>query len=139
MMNKVIVAGRLVRDCEMKYIQNGQALTKFTIAVQEDYKGKDGKYGVNYIDVVCWGKLGEFVGEYCGEKGLRVIVEGMLKQNVWKDQHTGKTMSKIHINAGRVKPIDWAGSRQENSQSNYNNEERFSTDSSDFMDGDTPF
>ena len=138
-MNSVALIGRIVRDIELKYLPNGKGMCKFTVAVQENYKNKDGKYGVNFINVVAWGRTAEFIAEHCGDKGLRIAVEGSLKQNTWKDKE-GQSRSDIHVNAAKVEPIDWAGSRQQsgNSQNDYS-EEKYSTDSSDYMDDDVPF
>lgn len=138
-MNNVVLTGRIVRDVELRYLQNGKGMCKFTIAVQDDYKGKDGKYGANFINVVAWGRTAEFIAEHCGDKGLRIGVEGSLKQNTWKDKE-GKNRNDISVNANKVEPIDWAGSRQqaESSQNDYS-EEKYSMDSNDFMDDDAPF
>ena len=135
-MNRYAATGRIVRDVELRYLQNGKGVCKFTIAVQDDYKGKDGKYGVNFINVTAWGRTAEFIAEHCGDKGLRILIEGSLKQNIWKDKE-GKNRNEIYVNAGKVEPIDWAGSQVK--QQNDYEEERYSSDSSDFADEDSPF
>lgn len=138
-MNNVVLTGRIVRDVELRFMQNGKGMCKFTLAVQEDYKGKDGKYGVNFINVTAWGRTAEFIAEHCGDKGLRIGVEGSLKQSTWKDKE-GKNRSEIYVNVAKVEPIDWAGSRQQaESSSNGYSEEKYSSDSSNFMDEDSPF
>ena len=139
-MNKVILIGRLARDCEFRTLPSGKVMNNFTLAVQEDYKGKDGKYGANFIDVIAWEKAAEFVVNYCGDKGLRVAVEGSLKQNKWQDKTTGKQRSKIVVYASKIEPIDWAGSQQRQQQPMQNKgNEDYSMDSNDFVDDDMPF
>jgi len=138
-MNKYAATGRIVRDVELKYSQGGKALCKFTLAVPDDYKNKDGKYGVNFINMVAWGRTAEFIAEHCGDKGLRILIEGSLKQSTWKDKE-GRNRNDISVNIAKVEPIDWAGSRQQTGtpHSDYS-EEKYSTDSSNFMDDDAPF
>ena len=59
-LNKVIVAGNLTRDPEMKFLANETALAKFSIATNRRYKGGDGqmKEEVTYLDIEAWGRTG---------------------------------------------------------------------------------
>ena len=43
-MNKVELTGRLTADPELRYNDSGKAFTRFTLAVQRNYKNKDGEY-----------------------------------------------------------------------------------------------
>lgn len=75
-MNKVILIGRLTRDPELRYSQQGIAVTNFTVAVDRRYGGEDKQ--ADFIDVVAWRKLAEIVGEHC-RKGQLVVVEGRIE------------------------------------------------------------
>jgi single-strand DNA-binding protein len=66
--------GNLVRDPEIRYVQSGSPVTKFTIAVNRRTKQDD---SVDYIDVVAWDKLAETSNTYL-TKGMPVLVEGRL-------------------------------------------------------------
>ena len=78
-LNHVMIAGRLTRDPELKYIPSGAAVCNFAIAASKKYRTKDGeqKEDVVFVNVTCWGKTAEFVGENFA-KGLAILVEGRL-------------------------------------------------------------
>ena len=43
MLNKICLVGRMTKDPELKYLQNGTAVTTFTLAVDRTFKNKNGK------------------------------------------------------------------------------------------------
>lgn len=49
-MNKSILMGRLSADPEFRQTENGISVCRFTVAVQEDYKNKDGSRDVDFIN-----------------------------------------------------------------------------------------
>lgn len=98
--NHAVLIGRLTRDAELKYTTAGQAVCKFSIAVNR--RKKDGDNWVeeaNFFDVVLWGKTGEAIGKYL-TKGKQVAVEGELRQDRWEQD--GQHRSKVEIMAGNV-------------------------------------
>ncbi len=72
--NRVILIGNLVRDPEIRHVQSGSAVAKFTIAVNRRTKQDD---AVDFIDIVAWDKLAETSNSYL-KKGVPVLVEGRL-------------------------------------------------------------
>lgn len=112
-LNTVIIAGRLTRDPELKYIQSGRAVCTVSIANTRYYKDKSGerKEDTSFIDATCWDKFAEYVGEKM-KKGRPVIVEGRLKSESWEDKTSGQKRSKIQIMASRITPLDWDGEKQ---------------------------
>lgn len=52
MLNKIIIMGRLTRDPELRHTQSDTAVTSFTLAVDRDFKGEDGKRATDFIDIV---------------------------------------------------------------------------------------
>lgn len=64
--NKVLLAGRLTRDPEMRSLASGKSVTNFNIATNEFAGGKE---KAEYHTVVTWDKLAEVCGQYLG-KGL---------------------------------------------------------------------
>jgi len=107
-LNKVIIAGRLTRDPELRYTSGGLAFCKVCIANTRYFRKKDGTRGEEdmFVDFVVWDKQAEYVGERL-RKGRPVLVEGRLKSDSWEDKTTGQKRSKIEINAQRVVPLDW--------------------------------
>lgn len=107
-LNKVLLAGRLTREPELSFIQSGKALCKLGLAVSKKFKTKGGeqKEETIFINVTCWGKTAEYVGEKLA-KGRPVIVEGRLKSDEWEDKNTGQKRTSIEITADRVQALDW--------------------------------
>lgn len=101
--NKIMVAGNLTRDVEMKYMPNGKAVANFSIAVNDSYK-KDGEGNVSYLDIVVFEKQAENCNEYLS-KGSPVFIEGKLKQRRWEAQD-GSKRSKVEIVAHNVQFLD---------------------------------
>lgn len=107
-LNKVFLAGRLTRDPELRYIPSGKAVCEFGLAVSRKYKSKDGEMREDtvFIEVTCWDKTAEFVGEKL-KKGRPLIVEGRLKSDSWDDKNTGQKRTKIGVTADRVQFLEW--------------------------------
>jgi len=100
--NKIILIGRLTRDPEPKYTQNGVAVTKFNIAVDRPFsKEKE----VDYIDIVTWQKLAEICSSQLG-KGRLVAVEGRLQIRSYEDNQ-GSKRKAAEVVAESVKFLDW--------------------------------
>lgn len=73
--NKIILMGRLTRDPECRFTQNGKQVTQFTIAVDDGYG--DNKT-TSFINIVVWGKIAEACGNNL-VKGQRALVDGRLQ------------------------------------------------------------
>lgn len=99
--NRVVLAGNLVKDPELRYMPSGAAVASFTIALNRRYR-QDGelKEEVSYIDVVAFGKQGETVSNYL-KKGRAVLLEGRIQQRRWETKE-GERRSKIEVVADRV-------------------------------------
>lgn len=77
-MNKVILAGRLTRDPDMKYAQGGgTAIARYTLAVDRRFK-RDGEQSADFISCVAFGKSAEFALQYL-RKGMKMIVTGRIQ------------------------------------------------------------
>jgi single-strand DNA-binding protein len=94
-LNHVVLIGRLTRDAELKYTANGQAVCKFSIAVNRRRKNGDQWVDdVNFFDIVVWGRQGESLNQYL-IKGKLVGVDGELRQDRWEQD--GQNRSKVEI------------------------------------------
>lgn len=78
-LNKVIIAGNLARDPDVRYTVNRRAWARFSVAVNYRYKDQNGEYkdGVDYIPVSVWGAQADNCGKYL-KKGSPVIIEGRI-------------------------------------------------------------
>lgn len=137
-MNVVMISGRLTRDVKLSYTAGGVALGKFSLAVQEDFKNKQGEREVNFIDCVAWRQSAEFMDKYT-QKGNRVMVAGRLKQDRWEDKE-GKKRNKLSVVVAKVEPIDWAGD-EDGGKGNTRGDTRGADrgDDGDIQDEDMPF
>lgn len=100
MLNVICLMGRMVHDPEVKYTQNGAAVTTFAIAVERNRAGQDGNRPVDYIDVVAWQKTAEFVGKYF-RKGAMIAVNGSLQTRSYEDKE-GKKRKVFEVVADNV-------------------------------------
>ena len=113
--NLVVIAGRLTRDPEVKFIASGKAVCNFSIANSRFFKDKSGekKEETSFVEVTCWDKTAEWVGESI-KKGRPVLVEGRLKSESWEDKTTGQKRSRTGVSATSVLPLDWDSEKGEN-------------------------
>lgn len=88
MLNHIDLAGRLVRDPELRRTQSGKAVTSFTLACDRDFKADDGPTA-DFVDVVTWGATAEFVDKYFA-KGRMAVVSGRLQIRGWTDKDGNK-------------------------------------------------
>ena len=89
--NKVILVGHLGRDPELRYTQNGQAVTNFSLATSESYSKKDGEREdrTEWHRIVAWGRLAEICAEYLS-KGRQIYIEGRIQTREWEDREGEK-------------------------------------------------
>ena len=90
-MNKVILMGRLTRDPETRYTQDGLAIARYSLAVTRRFR-RQCEAEADFIDCVAFGKGGEFAGKYfC--KGQQVAVVGRLQIRDWQDKDGNRRRS----------------------------------------------
>ena len=95
-MNKCHFFGRLVKDVDILYNDKTQkAIARFSIAVNREYKNKDGKYDADFFNCVAFDKRGEIIGNSFS-KGSKICVWGAMRQEHWQDKegnkHTGYSL-----------------------------------------------
>nr|WP_279040872.1 single-stranded DNA-binding protein [Snodgrassella alvi] len=78
--NKVILVGRLGRDPETRYMPNGDAITNFSLATDEQWRDRNGERQTRaeWHNVSLYGKLGEIANQYL-RKGSQVFIEGKIQ------------------------------------------------------------
>ncbi len=95
--NKVILIGNLGRDPETRYMQNGNAVTNFSIATSETWRDKSSnekQERTEWHNIVCFAKLGEIAGEYL-KKGSKVFIEGSLRTSSWEADGVKKYKTEV--------------------------------------------
>lgn len=85
--NKVILVGNLGKDPEVRYLEQGVAVARITVATTESYKNKEGKRveTTEWHNVVLWRGLAEVTEKYL-KKGNQVYIEGKLRTKSWDDK-----------------------------------------------------
>ena len=99
MYNHTGLQGRLTADPELRYTQQGTAITSFTLASDTGRKTKDGKKITNFIECVAWRAQAEFVCKYLS-KGRLVLVEGELTSRSYEDKD-GNRRKAVEITVAR--------------------------------------
>ncbi len=96
--NKVILAGNLTRDPELRYTPKGSAVAKIGMAVNRTWKTESGetREEVSFIDIEAWGRQAEVIAQYM-RKGRPLLVEGRLKLDTWEDKNTHQKQSKLKV------------------------------------------
>lgn len=96
--NKVILAGNLTRDPELRYTPAGKAIARITLAINRNWKTETGetKEEVTFVEVDAFGRQAEIIGQYM-KKGRPFLVEGRLKLDQWEDKNTHQKQSKLKV------------------------------------------
>ena len=96
--NKVILAGNLTRDPELRYTPKGTAIAKFGMAINRTWRTDTGetKEEVTFVDLDAFGKQAETLAQYM-KKGSPLLVEGRLKLDQWDDKQTGQKRSRMGV------------------------------------------
>jgi len=110
MYHKIIIAGNLGRDPEMRYTPDGTPVTDFSVATNRRWTNADGSQGEEtvWFRVTAWRKLAELCNQYLS-KGRAVLVEGRLNADketggprVWTG-NDGKARASFEITALTVR------------------------------------
>lgn len=89
MLNHICIAGRMVRDPELRRLDNGTAVTSFSIACERDFKNKNDEKETDFVDVVAYRNTAEFVSKYF-TKGRMSVVSGRLQIRNYTDKDGNK-------------------------------------------------
>ncbi len=87
MINKVILIGNLGRDPEVKTLESGTKMARFSVATNESYKDKSGEWQTltEWHNIVLWRSLAERAEREL-KKGNMVYIDGKLTTRKWSDK-----------------------------------------------------
>ena len=105
-MTKVILAGRLARDPEMRYTTSGKAVASFSLAVNRRFgrNAGDQQQTADFIPIIAWEKLAEICGNNL-IKGSQVLVEGRMQVRSYEIEFMGsKQQRDPNANGGGFAP-----------------------------------
>ncbi|HTG45212.1 MAG TPA: single-stranded DNA-binding protein [Verrucomicrobiae bacterium] len=111
--NKVILAGNLTRDPELRYTPGGLAIAKFGLAINRKWKDQSGeqKEEVTFVDVDAFGKQAELIGQFL-KKGRPLLVEGRLRLDSWEDKQTQQKRSRLGVVLESMTFLDSGSTRE---------------------------
>ncbi len=116
-MNSVLLIGRLTRDPELRYLSNGMAVSRFSIAVDKDLSREKkqefeskGQPTADFINIVVWGKQAENCANYL-VKGRLVAIQGRIQTGSYTAQDGSKRYT-TDVVADRVQFLEWGETKQ---------------------------
>lgn len=91
MVNKVILIGNVGADPDVRYLDGGVAVTRFSLATTEIYNNKNGERvsQTEWHNIVLWRNLAQVAEKYV-KKGMTLYIEGRLRTRTWDDQNGNK-------------------------------------------------
>lgn len=103
MINKCIIAGRLVYDLEVKRTPNEVAVINNMVAVDREKKNSQGEKVADFIPFTVWGKSAEYLYNY-GAKGDLIVIQGSLRIDSYQTSD-GSNKKKYYINSDTINII----------------------------------
>ena len=106
MINKVILLGNLGKDPEVRHLENGNVVARFSLATNENYRDKDGQWQTRteWHDITVWGPQAERIAQQL-HKGSMVYLEGKITHRKWQDRD-GRDRYSTDIVANLVRSLD---------------------------------
>jgi single-strand DNA-binding protein len=101
--NRVVLAGNLTRNPELRYTSSNTPVCEVGLAVNERTKGDDGQWvdAPIFVDLTMWQKTAELANQYL-TKGSPVLIEGRLKMDRWQDKQTGQNRTKLCVTVDKL-------------------------------------
>ncbi len=108
--NKAILIGNLGKDPEVRTLENGAKLARFSIATSESYTDKntgERRDITDWHNVVLWRGLADIAEKYL-TKGQKVYIEGKIKTRSWQDE-AGQTKYATEVVADNMTMLSSRG------------------------------
>mgnify|MGYP002520977606 FL=1 len=101
MLNHVVIMGRMVRDPELRQLDNGTSVTSFSVAVDRNYVDKNtNERQADFLNVVAWRQTADFVCKYF-HQGDMIALEGTLQSRKYTDKDNNNRIA-IEIVASNI-------------------------------------
>ena len=89
-MNKIVLVGKLIKDPELKTIEDTEKVfTRFIVAVERNFKAADGTRKADLIPITMWGRKAEVICRYM-KRGSYISISGRLKTGSYEDKFGNK-------------------------------------------------
>lgn len=120
-MNNVGLTGRITKDLELKYTQNGKAYCRFTLAVDRGLSKEkkqeaeaNGQPTADFINCIAWGTTAEVLNKYTA-KGKKILVNGSIETGSYTAQDGSKRYT-TDVLVNRAEILEFADNNNTNSQ-----------------------
>ena len=106
-LNRVLIAGRITRDLELKYTPKGIPVVNFSVAMDKRFKDESDQWqsASVFVDVVAWNHLAENICKQAN-KGTAVMVEGKIDVRSYTDQNN-VSRKIFEIIADFIQTLEW--------------------------------
>ncbi len=111
MINRAVLTGRITRDPELRYTQNGTAVVQFTLAVDRQFRNQDGEREADFINCVIWRKSAENFANFT-HKGSKIGVDGRIQTRSYENQQG----NRVYVTEVIVDSFALLDSRQDSQQ-----------------------
>lgn len=142
MLNRVVLAGRLTKDPDLRITPNGVAVANFTIAVNRPFSNKEGEQDADFINCVVWRRAAENLANF-QKKGSLIGVDGRLQSRSFDNQE-GKRVFVTEVVADSVQFLESKGGNDNQQPSRPQNDRQdddpfAGNEPVDIGDSDLPF
>lgn len=141
MINNIVLVGRMVRDAELKYTPNNQAVATFTLAVNRNFKSQNGEREADFINCVIWRQQAENLANWA-KKGALIGITGRIRTRNYENQQ-GQRVYVTEVVAEKFQLLESQKERgnqpQANSQPDFGRNEQIQSNPMDITSDDLPF
>ncbi|EKC6437858.1 single-stranded DNA-binding protein [Staphylococcus pseudintermedius] len=114
MLNRTVLVGRLTKDPDFRTTPSGVEVATFTLAVNKNFKSKDGEQQADFINCVVFKKQAENVKNYLS-KGSLAGVDGRLQSRSYENQE-GRRVYVTEVICDSVQFLEPKNNNQSNNQ-----------------------
>ena len=134
-MNKVVLVGRLTRDPEVRVFSNGNPVANFTLAINRNFKNKDGNIDADFIPVAVYGRQADVIQKYV-TKGSQLGVDGRIQVRSY-DAQDGSKRYVTEVVADQFGGVEFLGTKGSNNSSgnSFSNSNEYSAPANDTFGG----
>ena len=141
MINNTVLVGRMVRDAELRYTPNNQAVATFTLAVNRQFKNQNGEREADFINCVIWRQQAENLANWA-KKGALIGITGRIRTRNYENQQ-GQLVYVTEVVAENFQLLESQKERgnqtQANSQPDFGRNEQIQSNPMDITSDDLPF
>ena len=112
-LNKVIIIGNVGNDPDVRYLDGGSVVAKFSVATNERYTTRSGEQveSTEWFRVEVWNDQAKTIEKYV-RKGQQIYVEGRLRTETYTDKE-GKERFSLGVRATTFQFLGGPNDRQD--------------------------